>query len=156
MLSFLGEFDCKIDSKGRVMLPAALIRQIPSETDNKFVINRGFEECLNIYPETEWHKITEDIKKLNQYVKKNREFIRGLLNGATRVTLDSSNRLLIPRRLAELMKLKKEVVLVSHLNKIEIWNKNTYDEMISTDTGDFADLAEEVMGNINKDDTTDD
>jgi len=153
MLSFLGEFDCKMDSKGRVMLPSALVRQVPSETENKFVINRGFENCLNIYPKTEWTKITEDIKKLNQYVKKNREFIRRLLNGATEVTLDSSNRLLIPKRLSERIKLNKDVVLVSHLNKIELWDRETYDKMIDSDTEDFADLAEDVMGNKNEEAT---
>lgn len=154
MSHFLGEFYCKLDSKGRVMLPAALKKQVPPETQDRFVVNRGFEKCLVIYTKTEWDKITEDINKLNTYVKKNREFVRYFYRGATELMLDASNRLLLPKMLLGYAGIKKEVVVFAHTNKIEIWDTTTYENLISNEPEDFADLAEDVMGNIPNEDET--
>ncbi len=155
MSNFLGEYYCKLDSKGRVMLPAGLKKQIPPETHDIFVINRGFEKCLVIYTKIEWDKITEEINKLNTYVRANREFVRYFYRGATELSLDASNRILVPKALLTYAGIEKQVVLFAHTNKIEIWNTDTYENLISNEPEDFADLAENVMGNIKNDDQPD-
>lgn len=148
MTRFLGEFEVKLDAKGRFSIPAALKKQVPSDAEDTFVINRGFEQCLVIYPKNEWDKIAAEINKLNPYVKKNREFIRYFFRGATETTLDSNSRLLISKRLQDYASIEKELVLFAHTNKIEIWAAEVYDRVLSDEPEDFADLAENVMGGM--------
>lgn len=152
MISLLGEHYCKLDSKGRVILPAALKKQIPTKDEGIFVINRGFEKCLVLYTKSEWSKKTKEINKLNAYVAKNRKFIRYFYRGATELKLDASNRLLIPKMLKGYAFIEKEIVLFAHSNKIEIWDVASYESLIDDEPKDFEDLAENVMGNINIDD----
>lgn len=149
MANFLGEYDCKLDAKGRFILPSGLKKQVPTEANGQFVVNRGFEKCLVLYPQNEWDKITAEINKLNQFVKKNRDFLRYFFRGATEVALDGSDRLLLPKRLKEYANINKEIVLFAHTNKIEIWAQGEYDNLLSDEPEDFADLAEQVMGNAN-------
>lgn len=146
MAHFLGEYDCKLDAKGRFILPSGLKKQLPDEANGQFVINRGFEKCLVLYPQNEWDKIAAEINKLNQYVKKNRDFIRYFFRGATELALDNSDRLLLPKRLKEYAAIDKEMVLFAHTNKIEVWSKEEYDNLLSDEPEDFANLAEQVMG----------
>ncbi|MEX0966791.1 MAG: division/cell wall cluster transcriptional repressor MraZ [Bacteroidia bacterium] len=152
MTYFLGEFACKADIKGRILLPAGLKKQLPPEADEKFVINRGFEQNLVLYPRTEWERITSEINKLNPYNKKNREFIRYFFRGATELQLDSNGRLLLPKPLLQYAGIDKDMILFAHTGKIEVWGKQIYDNMLSSEPEDFADLAEEVMGNKRSDD----
>lgn len=152
MTNFLGEFECKLDAKGRISLPAALKRQIPTEAQSKFVINRGFEDCLVLYPLNEWTKVSNKINKLNQYKKEVRQFIRHFFRGATELELDGSSRLNLPKRLLEFASIDKEIVLFAHTNKIEVWSKEKYDSMMDDDSDGFADLAESVMGDLDSED----
>ncbi|QJD97373.1 division/cell wall cluster transcriptional repressor MraZ [Mucilaginibacter robiniae] len=146
MSHFLGEFDCKLDAKGRMMIPAGLKKQLPEAEREGLVINRGFEKHLVIYTRKEWDKIVDDLSKLNQYEKKTREFIRYFTRGATELTLDSSNRVLLPKNLLEYAGISTDVVLACQFNKIEVWNQAAYDEQMDNAPENFADLAEEVMG----------
>jgi len=146
MSGFLGEYECKLDGKGRIKVPVALIRQFPVEAAGKFVINRGFEPHLVLYPKNEWEKITVDIDNLNHYNKQTREFRRFFYRGATELILDAVDRLLLPKALLEWAKIDREVILFAHTNMIEIWNKNTYNSLLSDEPEDFANLAENVMG----------
>lgn len=152
MANFLGEYECKIDAKGRVMLPSALKKQLSPAAQEKFVMNRGFEKHLVLYPMNEWQTISEEVNKLNLYVKKNRDFVRRFNNGATEIELDNTNRLLFPKRLMEYAGIDKDVILFAYANRIEVWSKAEYDAMMNDDSEDFADLAEEVMGNGKKGD----
>jgi MraZ protein len=148
MTAFIGEFECKIDPKGRLMLPVSLRKQIPNEADEKFIVNRGFEKHLNLYPLNEWKKTTNKLNKLNLFVKKNREFLRRFNNGASESEIDNTGRILIGKNLLDYASIDKEVVLVAYANRIEVWNKADYQNMLSDDSIDFADLAEDVMGGI--------
>jgi MraZ protein len=149
---FIGEFECKVDAKGRIMLPAGLKKQISPAAQEKFVLNRGFEKHLNLYPMNEWQKISAEVNKLNLYVAKNREFLRRFNNGATEIELDNTSRLLLPKKMMEYAGVDKEVVLFAYANRIEIWSREAYDKLMSEDSGeDFASLAEEVMGKLNND-----
>ncbi len=145
MISFLGEYESTIDTKGRFLLPAAFKKQL-GDVSTQFVINRGFEKCLTLYPQQSWEPIFTNISQLNDFDPKVRAFRRYFLNGATPVELDTAGRLLLPKNLLSHAALEKDIVLVSALNKIEIWDKKAYDQFFNsmTDEG-FSDLANEVM-----------
>jgi MraZ protein len=147
MSHFLGEFDCKLDAKGRMMVPSSLKKQLPEAEREGLVINRGFEKHLVIYTKKEWDSITEELSKLNAYEKKSRDFIRYFTRGATELSLDSANRILFPKALMEYAGITGEVVLSCVLNKIEVWAKEAYDNQLDSEPENFANLAEEVMGN---------
>ena len=148
MSAFIGEFDCKIDAKGRVMMPSGLRKQLDPEAQEKFVLNRGFEKCLVLYPKNVWSGISAEISKLNQYKKKNREFIRYFYRGASELSLDSTGRILFPKRLMDYAGISKEVVLFAYFDRIEVWDKKIYDNLLTDEPEDFSNLAEEVMGSI--------
>jgi MraZ protein len=146
MIGFLGEYEVTLDSKGRFLLPAGLKKQMPEEDAASFVINRGFEKCLTLYPLKSWEPIFSNISKLNDFDPKVREFRRWFLNGATQMDLDSAGRLLIPKNLADHAGLEKDVVLVSAVNKIEIWDKLKYQQFFDSFSPEaYSDLAAEVM-----------
>jgi len=150
MSKFLGEFDCKLDAKGRMMIPVGLKKQLPGAGDEGLVINRGFEKHLVIYTRKEWDKIVGDLEKLNQYEKKTREFIRYFTRGASELSLDSAGRVLIPKPLLEYAGIEADVVLSCQLNKIEVWAEKAYNDQLDNEPENFARLAEEVMGNTGR------
>jgi MraZ protein len=150
MSHFLGEFDCKLDAKGRIMVPAGLKKQLPGAETEGLVINRGFEKHLVIYTRKEWDKIVDDLNKLNQYEKKTREFIRYFTRGASELSLDSANRVLLPKQLLEYAGIGADVILSCQFNKIEVWAKDAYDQALDNEPENFANLAEEVMGKLGK------
>jgi MraZ protein len=151
--NFIGEYECKVDPKGRIMIPSGLKKQISPAAGEKFVLNRGFEKHLNLFPMNEWQKISAEVNKLNLYVAKNREFLRRFNNGATELELDNTNRLLLPKKMMEYAGIEKEVVLFAYANRIEVWSKAAYDKLMEEEAGDdFSSLAEEVMGKINNPD----
>lgn len=146
MTGFLGEYEATLDPKGRFLLPAGIKKQLPEDEGSHFVVNRGFEKCLTIYPMSSWKPLFERISKLNDFDPKVREFRRFFLNGATATELDSAGRMLIPKNLMEHAGLEKDIVLVSAVNKIEIWSKSTYQQLFDTLSPDaFSELAAQVM-----------
>lgn len=146
MAHFLGEFDCKLDAKGRMMIPSNLKKQMPESEHEGLVINRGFEKHLVVYTKKEWDKITDELSLLNQYEKKNREFIRYFTRGASILSVDSAGRVLLPKSLLDYAGIDAEVVLSCQFNKIEVWAKDTYDLQLDNEPENFSNLSEEVMG----------
>jgi MraZ protein len=147
MSNFLGEFDCKLDDRNRLMIPANLMKQLPGADSEGLVINRGFEKHLVIYTKKEWDKIVDDLSKLNQYEKRTREFIRYFTRGATHLSLDKLNRVVLSKVLMDYAGIKAEVILACQLNRIELWARDAYDAEMDNEPENFANLAEEVMGN---------
>jgi MraZ protein len=147
MSHFLGEFDCKLDDRNRLMIPASLMKQLPGADNDGLVINRGFEKHLVIYTKTEWEKIVEELSKLNQYEKRTREFIRYFTRGATHLSLDKLNRAVLSKGLLDYAGIKTDVILACQLNRTELWAKDAYDAAMDSEPENFANLAEEVMGN---------
>ena len=146
MIGFLGEFEATLDAKGRFLLPAGVKKQLPEKDSNLFVINRGFEKCLSLYPLKNWEPLFANISKLNDVDPTVRQFLRYYLNGATNVEPDSASRLLIPPNLKEYAELKKDIVLVAAVNKIEIWDSNKYKQLFDSFSAEaFSDLAKQVM-----------
>jgi transcriptional regulator MraZ len=146
MIGFLGEYEATLDSKGRFLLPVGFKKQLPEEGNAQFVVNRGFEKCLSLYPMKSWEPIFANISQLNDFDPKAREFRRYFLNGATMAELDSAGRLLIPQNLKEYAGLEKDIVLVSAVNKIEIWDKTKYQQFFESFSPEaFSSLANQVM-----------
>jgi MraZ protein len=142
-----------MDAKGRLMFPAPLKRQLENVLHEGFVVNRNlFEKCLVLYPAQQWAEVSGQLGQLNRFIEKNERFIRRFNNGATPVSLDGTGRLLVPSALAEYADLKKEVKLMGNGDRVEIWSKARYEEMLNEDI-DMGALSEEVMGDReNKDD----
>ena len=150
MSHFLGEFECKLDAKGRLMVPSGLRKQMPEAEKDGLVVNRGFEKHLVVYTRKEWDRIMEDLSKLNQYEKKTREFIRYFTRGATELSLDAAGRVLFPKSLLDYAGIGTDAVLSSQFNKIEVWAKEAYDAQMDNEPENFANLAEEVMGSLGR------
>ena len=132
------------------MMPTGLRKQLDPEAQEKFVLNRGFEKCLVLYPRNVWSRISTEISKLNQYKKKNREFIRYFYRGASEIGLDGTGRILFPKRLMNYAGISREVVLFAYFDRIEVWDKNTYDNLLTDEPEEFSNLAEEVMGDTDE------
>ncbi len=132
------------------MLPAPLKKQVSGSIQDGFVLKRSvFQPCLELYPMAEWNVMMEKINKLNRFVKKNNDFIRRFTAGVRVVEIDNLGRLLIPKELTAFAHISKDVVLSSAVNIVEIWDKEMYEKAIDDSVVDFADLAEDVMGNVN-------
>jgi len=153
MVNLIGTYEGKADAKGRLVLSAALKKQLLPMLQEGFVLKRSvFQPCLELYPMAEWNQMMAKVNKLNRFVKKNNDFIRRFTAGVKMVDLDASGRLLIPKDLQLFAGITKNVVLSSAVNIVEIWDKEKYEKAIDDATVDFADLAEEVMGNVNDED----
>ncbi|SHG74174.1 MraZ protein [Flavobacterium micromati] len=151
--TIIGTYECKVDAKGRLLLPAPLKKQLTTSLQDGFVLKRSvFQPCLELYPMKEWNLMMQKINTLNRFVKKNNDFIRRFTAGVKVVEIDALGRLLVPKDLVVFASINKEVVFSSAVNILEIWDKDLYEKSISGEDLDFADLAEEVMGNINDND----
>ena len=134
------------------MISSAFKKKLAPVLQEGFVVKRAvFQPCLELYPMQEWSQMMLKINKLNRFVKKNNDFIRRFTAGVKIVEMDVSGRLLIPKDLIVFADIKKQVVLSSAINIIEIWDKDRYEQAIDDAAVDFADLAEEVMGNTDVD-----
>jgi MraZ protein len=151
--AIVGTYECKVDAKGRVMLPSPLKKQLASSLQDGFVLKRSvFQPCLELYPMAEWNVMMQKVNGLNRFVKKNNDFIRRFTAGVKVVEIDALGRMLIPKDLVGFASIVKDVVFSSAVTIVEIWDKDLYEKSISGEDLDFADLAEEVMGNINNGD----
>lgn len=150
----VGTHECKADSKGRVMIPSALKKQLGGDEihQHKFIIKRSvFNNCLELHPISAWKEIMSQINKLNRFLKKNNDFIRSYMAGLKELEIDRSGRFLIPRNLCVFSGINKNIVLSSSVSMIEIWDKKQYEESVKESLINFSTLAEDVMGGQSKD-----
>jgi MraZ protein len=147
MINIVGTYECKIDSKARVMIPAALKKQLSPILSNGFIIKRSvFSNCLELHPMSEWNNLMSEVNKLNRFIKKNNDFIRLFTAGVKSIEADSTARIQLPKDLVSFAGIQKDIVLSSSVNMIEIWDKDKYEHELEIATPDFAQLAEDVMG----------
>lgn len=145
MYNLSGEYEIKIDDKSRLRLPSVLMKMLGVHQVNSFVLNRGFEKCLILYPQDVWEEKTKEVNQLNPYNIKNREFVRFFYRGATQMEPDASARIVIPKNLLEHAGIESDVILLAYHNQIEIWSKTEYLRMVDQEPEDFAKLAEDVF-----------
>jgi MraZ protein len=149
MPTFLGEYEATLDPKGRFLLPSGFKKQL-QEGESIFIITRGFERCLTLYPIKSWEPIVQKFSLLNQFDPKVREFRRQFFGGATEVELDTAGRMLLPPTLKEYAGLTKDIILAAALDKIEIWDAQKYKKLFEDLSPEaFSNLAADVMGNKN-------
>jgi len=147
MVNILGTYECKIDTKGRLMFPAPLKAQMGDSISKGFVIKRSiFKKCLELFPMDHWQEETSMVSKLNMFKQKNAEFVTKFMAGVKPAELDNTGRLLLPKDLLKYGEITKEIVLTSVVNRFEIWDKTAYEKAVDYDPDDFAKLAEDVMG----------
>ena len=128
------------------MLPASLKKQLQAVLGDGLILKRSlFQNCIEMHPMNEWEKMMERVNSINRFKKKNNDFIRKFMAGVKMVEVDANARLLIPKELIHFAGIKKEIVLTSNVNMVEIWDKESYENALDQ-VDDFAELAEEVMG----------
>ena len=150
MEHLIGSYECKVDTKGRVMMPISLKKQLSKLINDGFVLKRAlFNHCIEMYPVNEWTKLMDKLNGLNRFSKKNNDFIRRFTAGVKSVEMDNSGRFLIPKDLIKYAGIDKQIVVSSTVNILEIWNKSTYEKVINEAALNFGALAEEVMGDKN-------
>jgi MraZ protein len=147
MTSLLGEYEVSMDAKGRFLIPSGFRKQLPEGEDTRFIISRGLNNIVTLYPEKSWEQFAAKLAKLNEFNTQASTLKRVLLGGATQVELDSAGRLLIPKPLQEFAGLKKDLVFLAVDNKVEIWDKDTYYEHIRQQSANLTELANNVFGN---------
>jgi MraZ protein len=147
MATFIGDYTCKVDLKGRIILPMAFKKQMPSGAQDHFVVRKDiFENCLVLYSIEDWNRQLEQIRKrINPYNREHNRFMRNFFKGTAELILDNNNRFLIPKRLLDLIGAIRDVVLAGQDGRIEIWAAADY-EKIDMPSDDFANLAEKLMG----------
>jgi MraZ protein len=146
MAYFSSEYECKLDAKGRLILPARMKANLPAASGNNIVITRGFETCLVVYPEVEWRKVFSKVAGLNEFNEEYRNFQRNFFRGNTEAELDSNARFVIPKTMMRYAQLENEVIVVGMGNRIEIWNPELYDQFLIKDQKEFSKLAEKFLG----------
>jgi len=151
MIPLQGEHICRVDAKGRFLLPVALKNQLIASLDEGFVVKQSiFSKCLELYPKSNWDELIRKItSKLNRFRKEDNDFIRAYNAGLKQLEMDSTGRLLIPRHLAVFAEITGDVVVTAKMDCIEIWDKARYDEIVNETQSDISGLAEEILGNIN-------
>jgi len=146
MYQFTGEYRIKVDSKGRMKIPKALLDQI--NVEEAFTINRGFEKHLMLYPKDVWERKTKEINRLNIYNTKHRQAIRYFYRGATSLNVDAADRILLPKSLIEYAQIEKEIVLFAYQEQIEIWAAKIYDQVLGEEPDEFSEIADEIFSNL--------
>ena len=147
MSNFIGDHNCKIDSKGRLLMPSVFKKQMEPGEDDRFVIKKDiYEKCLVLYPMAEWIRKSTYIKQqTNPFDEEDNRFLREYFKGTAEVSLDANNRILVPKRLLDLIEADKELVLAGQFDKIEIWSKGNYDK-VGEDSVAHKELAKKIMG----------
>ena len=141
----IGEYDCKLDAKGRFMFPAPLRKQVGSAFEKGFVVNRNLhQKCLVLYTIEGWNQLNVKLSKLNRLIKQDDILVRRVTGGATPVEPDSAGRLLIPKSLSEYAHLMDEIKVVGSNDVIEIWDKKAYDDFMNAEF-DMEKLATDVL-----------
>ena len=148
MTTFIGDYPCKADAKGRIMLPSVFKKQMGSASQDKFVVKKDiFEKCLVLFPQEEWDRQVKLLRsRINPYNREHNHFLREFYKGTAEIILDANNRMLIPKRLLDWAGIiDGSVVLAGQDGKIEIWEKNKYENR-SVNEDEFASLAEKILG----------
>lgn len=148
-MSFVGDHNVKADAKGRVAVPSAFRKQFVSAEQGRFVLRKDiFQNCLVLYPVTEWNRQVDLLRtKLNDYNRSHKKFKAQFFRDTAEIEMDGSGRVLLPKRLLELVGISREIVLAGMDQVIEVWCKETY-EGNGMEGDDFADLAEEILGDV--------
>ena len=142
--NFFGEYECKLDEKGRLKLPSAILNQLGENNSREFVANRGFERCLYLFPKDIWTVKLNEVQGLNEYLPEVRQFKRYFYRGATEFTPDKADRILLPKILLDYAGIEKTLIITAVGEYLEVWNAEAYRELINTEPEDISALAQKI------------
>ncbi len=145
MSSFKGSFNYTVDIKGRINIPAKMRKNLSPEANGSFVITRGFESCIFVYPHDEWMKRETEIGKLRQTDPQHRFFTRMLLQFATDAELDGQARIVLPKELMQYAKIENDVFILGAFDRIEVWNPDEYKKYLDVQQEDYLTVASKVF-----------
>ena len=148
MVGLTGNYEVKVDSKGRLRLPTNLLQQLPEIDIKQFVLNKGMGKCLRLFPKAQWDSVTQEMSKFSYFRTDERNFLRAFYQLATQVEVDSNDRILLSKRLMETVGISDEVVITAFHDVIEIWDSKTYTATI-VEPENLADMADEVWSKLN-------
>lgn len=151
MLSIRGEYTCKVDAKGRFLMPSGFKSQLGDAIGDGFIIKKSiFSKCLELYPTSNWELNLNNItRKLNKMLKKHNDLIRAYTTGLRELNVDGSSRVLIPKDLLQFAEIESDIVLTAKFDCIEIWNKTLFDKTVEATLENISSLAEEILGGVN-------
>ena len=139
----IGEYHHNIDEKGRLIIPS----KFRIELGEKFIVTRGMEKCLFVYPMKDWNNMISELNKLSFTKKDYRTFMRMLLSGATECELDKSGRVNISNPLKSYASLEKECVIIGVNDRLEIWSENGFEDFFNSNIENYSDIAENLFDN---------
>ncbi len=145
MAFFTGEHECKLDAKGRLVLPARLKSVLPEASKKSIIIRKGFEPNLIIYSLHEFQNIYNRISSLNEFSSEQRKLKRKLFSSISQVDLDSNGRFLLPKGMIQHCNINKDVILVGMGNVIELWSPSNYNKNLINNTEEFSKLAQKYL-----------
>ena len=145
MAFFTSEHECKLDAKGRLVLPSRLKSVLPVASKKSIIIRKGFEPNLIIYPLHEFQNIYTRINSLNEFSSEQRKLKRNLFSSISQVDLDSNGRFLLPKSMISHTGLEKDVILVGMGNVIELWSPDNYKKYLINDANEFSKLAQKYL-----------
>ena len=145
MAFFTSEHECKLDAKGRLVLPSRLKSVLPVASKKSIIIRKGFEPNLIIYPLHEFQNIYTRINSLNEFSSEQRKLKRNLFSSISEVDLDSNGRFLLPKSMISHTGLEKDVILVGMGNVIELWSPDNYKKYLINDANEFSKLAQKYL-----------
>lgn len=150
MATFIGDYACKVDVKGRIILPMAFKKQMPADAQDHFVVKKDiFEDCLVLYAMEDWNRQIDKIRKnTNSFNREHNMFVRNYFMGTAELPLDNNNRILVPKRLMDQIGADRDVILAGQDGRIEIWSAENY-KKIALPAADLADLGEKLLGGLN-------
>lgn len=137
---FIGEYQHSLDNKGRLIIPA----KFREDLGDNFIITKGLDNCLFVYPKSEWEILEEKLKLLPLTSKDARAFVRFFFSGATECELDKQGRILIPSNLREHCRLEKDAVIIGVSNRVEIWSKEEWDLYNNDESLSYESIAEKM------------
>ncbi len=154
MNNFIGHIEARIDAKGRLLFPAAFKRQLSHDAQETFILKKDiYEQCLILYPHDSWEKIVKQLQeKLNPYNRQHNLFLRKFFTETAELSLDANNRILLPKRLTDLVGIDRDVLLIGVGDKIEIWNPEIFQKQLLSDQ-EFTQLAQDILGNVSLNDS---
>ncbi len=151
--NLIGEFECRLDEKNRIIFPAGLKRQLRPEALDSFAIVRGFDGSLMMFPFDAWQDFTERYGDFDLFNRESRLLLRSLRSGATESQLDGQSRLLLPKRLLDEVGISRDIILLALIDRIEIWDKSKYLTDIAVRPDNLEELAERQMSKKNQKET---
>lgn len=142
---FQGHANTTIDEKGRLIIPAKFRRHIPAESNSVMNLTLGRDNCIWLFPSTEWMKVMETVKGTNPYTQDEVAMRRQMLFHTDEITIDTQHRILISQELIKLVGIKKDVLLIGQIERIELWNPDSYEKYLKGSSGSYEDVMQKVM-----------